>query len=1006
MPKREPSADLLKDLNPEQAQAVTHTAGPLLIVAGAGTGKTTVITRRIAWLIEQKLAKPEEILALTFTDKAATEMEERVDLLLPTGYVNVWVSTFHAFGERVLKDWGLEIGLPNEIKLLSQTEQWMLVRNNLERFELDYYRPLGNPTKFIHALLQHFARAKDEEVGVDDYVAFAEHSRLDTGATEYLRKGKATRVKKSHGTPVAASGAQNGASAEGESVRLEEVAKAYHTYQRLLLEKGALDFGDLIVYTLKLFRTRPRALEHFRRQFKYILVDEFQDTNYAQYELVKLLGAPGNNITVVGDDDQSIYKFRGASISNILEFKADYPKTKEVLLTTNYRSLQNILDLAYDFIQLNNPYRLEIKLAETGSRLSKKLTAARRGKGQIEYLAFQTGQDEAEGVVRKIVELKEAHQASWRDFAILVRANASAQPFIQSLRRYQLPFDYVASRGLYNEQIVLDVLAYLKLLDNYHESEALYRVLNIEPFIIAHEDLSKLLQYAARKTVSLYEAVQAARVIPLSQDGLRVVEHLLASIAKHAACARERSATEVFVTVVEDLGLAKRLADVARSREAQYLTSFLDRIHKFETDTAEKSLNSFLKFLELELEAGEEGRLPQNIEEGPDTVKVITVHSAKGLEWRFVFLVQLIDRRFPSTERREPIELPRELVKEVLPEGDVHLQEERRLFYVALTRARDGLYLTRANDYLGKTTRRPSRFLYELGLVRQDKVNEPAPTGRVRLNLPKPLKLRPKFQVPESFSFSSVSTFRKCPLEFKYRYLLRLPTPGSAALSFGSTMHRTFEQFLRLVNARQGAVQAGLFGEKVQSQSAKLPTEHELKELFEQAWVDDWYESKAQKAEYKTVRGPKQLKHFYQACIRSLPRPKYLEKMFKIGLGKYKFTGKIDRLDEAPGGVAIIDYKTGGEPRGGLEKVDKDQLIIYQIAAEEFLREHVIDARYWYLEPNQLSEAFVATAEQVKQLKQEYSGLIDEIVQTIENDSFVEADELARKHECKYRNLV
>lgn len=992
------NTDLLADLNPEQKQAVTHGEGPLLIVAGAGTGKTTVITRRVAWLIEQGFAKSEEILALTFTDKAALEMEERVDRLLPTGYVNISISTFHAFGERILKDWALEIGLPNNFRVLTATEQWMLVRNNLDKFNLDYYRPLGNPTRFIHALVQHFSRAKDEEVYPDSYLKFAEDRKLDTGASEYLKKSKRKNKSKIKIKEDSLASIE-----ESESLRLDEVARAYSVYQQLLLDDGALDFGDLINYPLKLLRERPRVLEYLRKQFKYILVDEFQDTNYAQYELIKLLATPTNNVTVVGDDDQSIYKFRGASISNILEFKQDYPVAREIFLTTNYRSYQNILDTAYEFIQLNNPYRLEVKLAGKGKSLSKKLIAERKGEGDVGYYSYKTAQEEAEGVINKIVELQVKNGATWSDFAILVRANSSAQIFLQALKARQLPFDYVANRGLYNESIILDIISYLKLLDNYHEAEALYRVLNMEPFQMPVEDISKLIYFANRKTISLYEALKMVRTIPLGEQGIRVVNNLLELLEKHTAIARERPASEVYVRVVDDLGINNRVAHPALVREASYLTSFYDRLKRFEADTPTHNLNNFLQYLELELESGEEGQLPQNFEEGPDTVKVITVHSAKGLEWKYVFVVQLVDRRFPSTERREPIELPRELIKEVLPEGDVHLQEERRLFYVGLTRARDGVYLTRAEDYFGKTTRKPSRFLYELGFVSEEEFKA-APT-KIKPSVPQVIaKGKAAYPVPESFSFSSVSAFRKCPLEYKYRYLLRLPTPGAAALSFGITMHRTFEQFLKLWQSRRGAVQGGLFGDIKANGKISVPTERELQAIFESSWLDDWYLDKSQKQEYRTVRAPKQLKNFYEEFLASPPKPKFLEQMFKIAMGPYKFTGKIDRIDEAKGGVVVYDYKTGGEPRSGLEKVDKDQLIIYQIAAEEFLREKVVDERYWYLEPNKFSESFIATKEQIASLKEEYTEVIEEIINTVKNNTFTEAD-AAHKHECKYQHL-
>jgi DNA helicase-2/ATP-dependent DNA helicase PcrA len=266
--------NLLEGLNDEQTQAVLHKTGPLMIVAGAGTGKTMVVTRRIAWLIQQELAKPEEILALTFTDKAAGEMEERVDTLLPYGYVDLQISTFHSFCEHLLRDYGVEMGLSRDFRLLNELDTWLLMRQNLERFELDYYRPLGNPTKYIKSLMQHFSRAKDNAITPEEYLAFAEGKAVDLD-TEQADEESTVEI-----------------------ARLKELANAYHTYQQILLENDCFDFGDLMLYVLELFNKRPNVLKQVRDRFKFVLVDEFQDTNYAQYELIKIIAAPNNNITV------------------------------------------------------------------------------------------------------------------------------------------------------------------------------------------------------------------------------------------------------------------------------------------------------------------------------------------------------------------------------------------------------------------------------------------------------------------------------------------------------------------------------------------------------------------------------------------------------------------------------------------------------------------------------------------------------------------------------------
>lgn len=992
MPKR----NYLEGLNPEQIKAVTHDEGPLLIVAGAGTGKTAVVTKRIAWLIEQKKAAPDQILALTFTEKASTEMEERVDRLLPMGYVNLWVSTFHSFADRILKDYGLDIGLPADFKLLSTTEQWLLVKQNLDKFDLDYYRPLGNPTKFIHALIKHFSRAKDEEVYPEDYLRLAESKQLDAGLSEFTSKAKGKRKNKL---------VTQDSVDDGEIYRLKEVANAYHVYQKLLLDNNALDFGDLINYCLKLFRKRPQILNKFREQFKYILVDEFQDTNYAQYELIKLLAAPKNNVTVVGDDDQSIFKFRGASVSNIIEFKKDFPKSSEVFLTTNYRSTQDILDLSYQFIQLNNPDRLEVKLKSRNKNLSKKLRSVASAGGEIKILSFSNMHQEAVGVVNKIIDLKNSDkEATWNDFAILVRANSSSDPFINVLRRAGLPYEYVASKGLYQENIILNLVSYFKLLDNYHESQAMYRVLNTDWFKLPGEDLSKLLYFCHKKSLSLYEGLQQAVTIPLTVSGQKMAQKLLDSIIKHTEFSRVKTASETYLRVIRDIGVTDWLVQNQDNyevlKQANFLTAFFKKIQQFELDNHDKLLKNYLSIFSLEIESGEEGELPSSAEEGPEMIKLITVHSAKGLEFKYVFIVQLVDRRFPSTERREAIELPKELIKEMLPEGDAHLQEERRLFYVAMTRAKKGLYFSLAEDYFGKQKRKPSRFLFELGLLSEGRPVKPQVDDIKSHEFAIQEKKKFGYIVPDSFSFTSISAFLKCPLEYKYKHLLKLPEPGAPSLTFGSSMHKTLEKFMNLWKAKFSSEQLGLFS--APGNKFDFPSFKELEKIYQESWGEDWYDDKVQRENYKK-RGLEQLKNFYEITKKLKPEPKHIEQFFKLRFGDYKFVGKIDRMDAVGGGVRIIDYKTGEKAPKSVEKVDKDQLLIYQLAAQEFFREKVLSCQYWYLNENVLTGEFLGTDKEVGDLKKHYLGVIEEIVLAVKNDSF---EQIHKDHQgCNYQHL-
>lgn len=981
---------LLENLNQQQIEAVRHGAGPLLIVAGAGTGKTTVITRRIAYLITQKLAKPDEILALTFTEKAATEMSERVDLLLPLGFHDLWISTFHSFCERILKTHALDIGLPNDFTILDEVKQWVFIYNNFEKFNLDYYRPLGSPNRFIDALLNHFSRCKDELIGPEEYLEYAQNLRLKLDSAE--KANKQTKLK------------NNSQEDETEIARLEEVANAYHTYQRLLLQNSFLDFGDLINYTLDLFKKRPKVLRFYQTKFKFIMVDEFQDTNYAQFQLVKLLagddsasarGESGQNLVVVGDDDQSIYKFRGASVSNILKFKEEFPNSRQITLTENYRTCQNILDLAYRFIQANNPDRLEVKL-----NIDKKLKNKTAQEGLIQVLEGQDLSAELNLVAKTVLELKNRTQGSWNDFAILIRANSAADELLPVLTSHGIPFTFLANRGLYKKPIVVDVLSYMKLLDNGHDSSALYRVLSLPKFQLAHHELSSLLNYAHKKTLSLYETLTPAQTMAeISAASKTKLKLLKESLERHANQAKTATAAEMMVNIVKDLGLEEKLKeDTAENAEArELLEQFYKKIEEFEQENTYKDLRSFLQFLDLEMQAGSEGQIKFDPNLGPESLKVLTIHSAKGLEFRFVFIVNLVDQRFPTREKREPIEIPLGLVKDILPEGDFHLQEERRLFYVAITRAKEGVFLSWAKDYGGARTKKPSQFLIETGLVPSDTVSRA--TGKVVFT--KPPKQKQVYKtLPTKFSYSELNDFEICPLKYKYQHYLKLPISGTQQMSFGVTMHRVFEDFMKHYKNSLELAQSDLFGAK--SSSPALPEFKLLEDLYRKHWIDDWYQSKIEKEKYKK-EGLRILKIFYENLEAEKPRPKYLEQKFTLKLGPYDFTGKIDRADiNTDQRLIILDYKTGKAPK---TKKDIDQLYIYQWAAQEFLKEEVGELKYWYLQSNQFVQEELASDETVEALKTELLDVIEKIIYTIKYDLFKQEHQKLRDHQCEFEHL-
>lgn len=980
----------LSGLNKEQKKAVTHKDGPLLIVAGAGTGKTTVITRRLAWLIEQGLAKPDEILCLTFTDKAAGEMEERIDKILPFGYVDLWVMTFHSFCERILRQYGVEIGLPRDFKILDETSQYVLVSRNLEKFDLDYYRPLGNPSKFISSLLTHFSRAKDECISPDQYLDYVEDLSLDADSPEFLQFGE----------EIKSPDKENAAELWTQEIgRRKELANAYHSYQKILLDNNSVDFGDLIVYTKQLLLERPAVLERLRKQFKYINVDEFQDTNWAQYDLIKLIAQPSNNITVVGDDDQSVYKFRGASISNILGFKSDFPDSEQVVLSQNYRSCQNILDLAHAFIQHNNPHRLEYQLSEDKElveeakehqvdvskfkAINKQLKACHEDEGSIEYLHYSTLQDEAAGVVEKIGEIrKQKPDSNWGDFAILVRANNTAEPFLQALSVAQIPYQFMASQGLFSKAEVLDIISYLTLLNNHSDNTSMYRLLILPTLKLSNSDLMSILHYARKKAVNLVTVLKQCRSAGLSEDGIKICEDLLTKIDKHTTLARNKRVSEIAMTFVDDYSLKQyyeTLDPQAQRDTYALLNHFWKIMNNFEAGSDDKSVKAFLAHVDMMKEAGDSGSLPQDAEYGPDTVKVMTIHASKGLEFKYVFLVSMVDRRFPTSERKDPLPLPEELIKEVVVGDNHHLEEERRLCYVALTRAKLGLFLTSAEDYGGARKKKPSKFVVELGFEKPEPIKRNAGLFDKDKGLKvysQPRTFDYKSYIPRTFSYTQFKVFQTCPWQYRYAFIMKIPVQGRHTFSFGKTLHHTLQKFFNNMMEHTHSPQTTLFGEGKGDKDFE-PKVEDLLDLYEECWIDDWYLSPEHKKEYYE-KGREIVKEFFKLHKNKWPKTEATEKGFTLKIGDYVLRGSIDRIDRGEKGLKLIDYKTGKVPKND-RSLDKDQLLIYQIAAEEILGEEVEELTYYYLN-EQTAKSFLGAEKDKDKLKEKIMSTFDELV--------------------------
>ncbi|MBI2590782.1 MAG: UvrD-helicase domain-containing protein [Candidatus Blackburnbacteria bacterium] len=1259
-------------LNVAQEEAVLWGQGPLLIIAGAGTGKTTVVTERIKHLILNQGIAPSEILALTFTEKAAREMQERVDVAMPYGYTQMWISTFHSFGDRILKNDGVQIGLDPRYRVMTEAEAINFMRKHIFDFELSYFRPLGNPTKFLSGIFQHFSRLQDEDIT----------------PAQYLDWARMTNDK----CPM------SNAPEKKEADKWVELAKAYAKYEELKNKNGLMDFSDLIYNTLRLFRERTNVLATYKKAFKYILVDEFQDTNIAQYELIKLLASSEKdaNLTIVGDDSQclpggsrvetpsglrkisemkkgdivftavgkghtstsrvlkvfksrrtavlltfkvedgeeitvtsnhkmfcflpalymsfgwhfvylmhqvnlgwrigvtnslparlrlerhadkiiaigayktdqearffeayfsakyglptipftarpgqaingewlvklfkdidtnknaqilakdlnleldspvcltggvvrgsttrikvnlemcyrnhrgkthkngflgspavlhqvsvetsdpkainalkrngfpplkakkgwrvriattdlakawnvakklmeitngildkkfnvglynyqhlsskivpashvfpgmylpvlkgksiiyrkvisreeikktedvydleidkthnfiadkivvhnSIYKFRGAAISNILHFIDDYKNAKQVVLTENYRSTQSILDSAYKLIQFNNPDTLEAKLGVT-----KNLQSTRR-KNHVapEFIHADRVENEAEMVAKKIKYLSGEEKRKYSDFAILVRANNHAEPFVRALARAGIPYQFLGPGQLFRQPEIKEIFCYLKVLTNFEDSAAFYKVLTMEHLGFLQRDIASLVNYSRKNNLSLFEAAEKIDDVFINSATREKIKNLVEMIHRHMQLIPKETAGQILYYFFQDSGLLNHVVNPKNSldeKRAQNIARFFDKLKSYEGEHEDASVFAVVDWIELSLDLGESPRASDFDWSSENAVNILTIHSSKGLEFPVVFVVNMVDARFPTRERREQIPIPEELIKEVLPQGNYHLQEERRLAYVAATRAKDRLYFTAADYYgEGKREKKVSLFVPEaLG----EEVLSMAATKGEQLSILEYSPLPQSHNPPASqrgeqsttippityLSYSQIDCFRFCPLHYKMKYILRIPTPTSPAQSFGISLHNTMKDFHELAKG------GNPLGEK------------EILEIYERDWIRSGYLSKSHEQKTKE-QGKEYLVEYLKTDLHNPKNlPVDLEKpfIFPIGPG-LKLGGKIDRIDKTfDGGIEIIDYKTTDlETKGPPteRELEKDlQLSFYALAAVE-----------------------------------------------------------------------
>lgn len=626
-------------LNPMQKEAVLHTEGPLLILAGAGSGKTRVLTHRIAYLIEEKEVNPWNILAITFTNKAAGEMRERVDSLVGFGAESIWVSTFHSTCVRILRRYIEHLGYTTSFSIYDSDDQKTLMKQVFKTLDIDtkQYKE--------RSVLGIISSAKDKLISPEEFLLNA-----------------------------------------GQDFRQKKVGEIYREYQNQLKKNNALDFDDLIVKTVELFQNDSQILDYYQERFRYIMVDEYQDTNTAQFKLISLLASKYGNLCVVGDDDQSIYRFRGADIENILSFEQTFPGARVIKLEQNYRSTQNILDAANGVIRHNR------------GRKEKSLWTANGTGDEILFKQFDDARDEADYIARQIRD----SEFSYQDQAVLYRTNAQSRLLEERCIFYNVPYRLVGGVNFYQRKEIKDILAYLKTVANGVDDLSVLRIINVPKRGIGATSMGRVTMFASEHGMSLYSALREARMVPGLGKAVEKIGRFISQMECFRAMAQseEYSIQDLIEAILEETGYEEELkaeGEIEAETRIENIQELINKAAAYEEDSQHPSLDEFLEQVALVADI-------DNVDSSEDRVTLMTLHSAKGLEFPKVYLAGMEDGLFPG-------------MMAVSSDDPTDMEEERRLCYVGITRAKKELVITAARKRMthGETRYcKPSRFVEEI----------------------------------------------------------------------------------------------------------------------------------------------------------------------------------------------------------------------------------------------------------------------------------------------------
>jgi DNA helicase-2/ATP-dependent DNA helicase PcrA len=870
---------ILEGLNPEQRAAVEHIEGPLLVVAGAGTGKTQVITRRIAHLIDQRHAKPTEILALTFTEKAAREMEERLYELIGWESFQVAVMTFHAFGTELMGRYASHAGRAIRGGLLNDTQKALLLQQHLSEISLSYYGPQADVMEFLEGVVAYIGELQNAAITPGDYSEYVAQIEADPGDL--------------HPWDVA---------------EQRDLANLYVLYERIKTETGTFDYNDQLQLPLQILQQRPNLAQRLAKEYRYVLVDEYQDTNRVQDELLRTFIGPTGNLFAVGDDDQAIYGFRGADISNILRFAEHFKVERPAVLVRNYRSGQAILDAAYQLIRHNDPERLEAKLG-----IVKRLVAL-HDTSTTQFVPYRSPADEVEGVVSAI-ERRLASGETPANIAVLSATHAPLRAMAKAMRTRNVPFALSTVTNIFEQPELIGLWYLLRWLSWQASEEAVGHVI-MGPFIgWSPERYRKVLEQSREDMVSIEEALR-------SDDSSDAVE-LVAALDRWRAWAHELPVSQLAFKLVFETGRAEEWRMQAEHsgrmvRVFEDLQRLLDQMQDFETVAGNPRLVEYVQFYPKPpvLEVSE----PVGDLEG---VQLLTVHASKGLEFDTVYVVSCTQRSWSGSHGRQR-SVPEQLQRaaELPPE-----HEYRRLMYVAATRARQELIVSAPVQGPGGARQAVTPLVQELfGKEVADLVPVEAASARLeealrRLQRFYPLQAtepspRMPFESADGWielSVTQLGGYEYCPFEFYLQNVLQIKQPMGPQMAFGSALHHAFEAYYK------GKL----------SGAQRNPAE--LHALLDELWSDRGYESR------EAADNDRALAH--ATLDTFLTREERTERTvvaselpirFEVPEAKLRLKGKIDAIFAQDGGVELRDFKTG-RTKTSVEKLEAEAKTNFQL---------------------------------------------------------------------------